>query len=105
MPNIYCLIMSGNGLTDEIRNYLLGTAQKMLRKGKKRLIIREDWCDGLVTTKFKNVCFGAISGVVFQAEIEASEFKTKVVFVVRPGEIPIEEVVWNEGMPYEPGLN
>lgn len=105
MFDIYCLMVHGHGLTDDVRNCLFDAAQEMLKKRKERRKIQKEFAEGLVTTKFKHVCFGAIAGIAFQAEIETDAYKTKVRFVVRPGDIPLEDRTWCDGVPYEPSMN
>ena len=88
---LYCLMVSGVPLSDEVTDVLLRTTRTMLRKGKERQSVRSDVCEGVVETRFRIANLGSLIGFVFRAEVESDAGKTTVRFLIDSQDISDEE--------------
>ncbi len=80
---IYCLVMSGASLTEELRSTLLRTALAMYSTNQEHQQLHGNDFEGRVTTEYKRGMVGVFSGTVFSAEIESDQGRTKVTYIVR----------------------
>lgn len=83
MQQIFCLMVSGPGLTAGINTALMLAAKDMYLEGARKKAIRGDTFEGLLTTDFNYVSLGSLSGLNFHATIEVGRGKTEADFIVR----------------------
>ncbi len=96
MKGFYCLMMNGRGLTDEIRTFLYRMACEMFKKGEERKAVKSPDCEALVRTSFSYAAMGSIYGTKFVADVESSNGKNHVEFIVhdRDLEEALKNGVW-----------
>lgn len=82
--DIYCLIVKGGFLTDEMRNELFDEAQEMLKIGRKKRKIKSHEMEGEIRTRFKISCLFGFAGIIFYALIETDKGIIKIDYVIRP---------------------
>jgi len=90
-------MVSGQSLTDDIRQALLETAQKMVKAGSKKRRFSLKGFEGRVTTKYEHHSIGNLRGMYFEATVESERVKTNVSFLVR--EVDLDEgdtYFWHE---------
>lgn len=98
MQPIYCIMFS-HSLNDDIRDLLLETAYVLLKSGTKRKKVRSHFCEGIITNVKPIAAYG-MNGVQFEAELETEKGDIKVVYMVRPQDLPdlededAEQVAW-----------
>ncbi|MBI4434344.1 hypothetical protein HY635_00795 [Candidatus Uhrbacteria bacterium] len=66
-------------------------AMVMQARKQQRLDLKQDDCEGRVTTAFESANIGGIAGTLFAAELDAEEGSTQVTFIVR--EIDLDEAI------------
>lgn len=94
---INCLMVSGQSLTDDIRQALLETARKMVKAGSKKRRFSLKGFEGRVTTKYEHHSVGNLRGMHFEATVESERMKTKVSFLVRQVDLDEgDEYFWHE---------
>lgn len=105
MFEIYCLIMSGEGLTHEIRTALFKGAKMMVEREWKQFAFQEEGFAAEIQTEFKYAGMGFIYGLVFDANVWLEdEGKTAAKFIVRTKDLEgvnPDSVFW---MRYNPEL-
>ncbi len=94
MSHVYCLMVTGGSLTDDVHDVLFDAAQAMCKRGQRKRRVRGDWYEGKVWTKFRYARIGGIAGVVFHAVVETKERAYRVNYVVRPARVHSSQVVW-----------
>jgi len=87
-------MVSGPGLTDDVRTILYKTAQKMLRKEWSKQKIKGEGFEGLITTKNETSVMGSIAGILFKATVETEATKTRVHYLIRRCEIDFDDGEW-----------
>jgi hypothetical protein len=92
--HIYCLMVTGAALSDAIRNVLFDKAQELVRNGPPKVRLVHDDFEGQITTDGDTELMGSISGQVFNAVVETDRMKTTVRYLVRPGDLHIDQRVW-----------
>ena len=95
---IYCMMWSGF-LDSNVHNTLFLAAREMVRDHREKQMIRNEWCEGLVRTKFTPALIGAVSGIIFDAEVETERGKSTVKYLVRTADLDedIGELEWTFG--------
>jgi hypothetical protein len=84
MTGIWCLMVGGGMLTDDMRTLLYAKACEMYRKDRRKGIIRGEDYEVVVRTKFEHASLGsAVSGTKFRAELACHFGTIKVSFVVQ----------------------
>lgn len=84
MTGIWCLMVGGGMLTDEMRTLLYAKACEMYQKDQRKGVIRGNDFEVVVRTKFRHASLGsAVSGTKFQAELVFHFGTIKVTFVVQ----------------------
>ena len=98
---IFCLMISGGSLTDEVRTLLYRAACEMHRKGQERKSVKSSDCEALVQTKFQFAMLGSIYGTKFTADVETQAGKTRVHYIVQSTDLEraLEEGVWDSLIP------
>ncbi|MBI3251389.1 MAG: hypothetical protein HYZ62_00590 [Candidatus Andersenbacteria bacterium] len=81
--NIYCIVVHGNLVSDEIRDELFATGYYMMLSHSKKKKIKTKECEGIVRTNFQRQVFVNIGGVVFIAELETAKAKIAVTYIIR----------------------
>ncbi len=66
-------------------------AMVMQARKQQRLDLKQDDCEGRVTTTFESANIGGIAGTLYEAELDAEEGSTHVTFIVR--EIDLDEAI------------
>lgn len=90
---IYCLMLSGRGLSEELCEALRRTANAMLGNDRRRRRFSCGEAEGVVTTKFQAASIGSLVGVVFEATYDRGKAtNNKVSFLVR--QAPPEADEW-----------
>lgn len=80
---IYCLMSSGVSLSDPARDALFQTACNCIRDEKNERKVYHDDVRGIVHTDFNFSTLGhAITGIVFEGEIETDQGSSYVKFIV-----------------------
>ena len=110
MEGIYCLMMNGRGLTDEIRMFLYRIACEMFKKGEEWKSVKSPDCEALVQTKFNFAMLGSIYGTKFVVDVETNNGKTHAEFIVHDRDLDkaMADGVWVPLMPTpeaNPGRN
>jgi hypothetical protein len=92
---IYCLLVSGLPLSEEMCDALHKGARRTVRTGKSRRKIRGSNFEGRVETTNEYVSLGTIAGVYFTGIVESNTFVTKVRFIVRTADLEgLDDAVW-----------
>jgi hypothetical protein len=104
---VYCLMFSGPGLTDNIRNILFDTAQEMVRKNKKKQKVEGENFEGQVTTLNKVIVNGGVTGMLFNAMIETEKASRVVSYMIRPTDLRSQDGSWDVFDPphFDPSMN
>ena len=100
---IYCLMVSGVPFNKIVTDTLVTTARDMLRCGAERRAVRAADIEGVIETRFKTAVLGSLTGIVFRAEIETDEGKTRTRFIVDSADISDEDfecLQWGEWSEY-----
>lgn len=84
MTGFVALMTSGMHLTDDLRNLLLMIAFAMIDEKEVEKRIKNEYCEGVVTTKFTPVLLGALGGIKFEAKIEMGLHTFKVHYIANP---------------------
>ena len=92
--DIHCLMVMSVQLTPEMTDLLFDAACLMLRGNSRARKFRSPEIEGRITTSFKMLSFGGISGVEFLAEVENEDGKGQVKFVVRPPDVDRRQLEW-----------
>lgn len=94
---IYCLMVSGPGLTSDMRTVLFSVARSMVASGVKKQQIRAETYEGCVYTKGDHAAVGPIHGLHFTAVIDTKNRTTHTSYVVPTGELEgIDQAIWEE---------
>lgn len=95
---ICCIIWSGHGLDEKMRNLLFTEAQKLLKKDLKSKRINQSWCEGRIRTKKERRSLGGFYGYVFYADIEWEKRKTSITFLAKEidGDIDSIDLIWTQ---------
>lgn len=101
MEDIYCVMFTGIPLDDEIRNFLLKVAQKMVDSKKSKVSVKNEELEGLISTKWLRKGIGSTFGIEFLADIDTLDGSTKVTYIVPSRKINIEDGFWLS-IPYSP---
>jgi hypothetical protein len=80
---IECLTFSGLPLTQAVLDLLFYTGWGMYSEGKQVAQIRQDNCEGRITSDFAYATLGSFFGIRFTADIEVEAGKTHVEFLIR----------------------
>lgn len=84
-------------LVTHVRLFL---AAMVMRASKQaHLNLKQDDCEGRVTTAFESASLGGIAGTLFEAELDAAEGSTRVTFIVREVDMDETEALLASGMP------
>ena len=86
MDKIYCLMVHGGSLTDEVRTSLVIAAQEMMntRERKMRLYNKAHGVKGWLLTQYKYNTLGTVGGFVFTAHFDCEGREIKARFIARP---------------------
>lgn len=84
---IYCLMVNGIPVTDELRIKLFKVACDMAKKKNVRRTFKGEDGEGMVVTSYQTTLMGTISGILFEADVETEEHQGKVSYIVRPSAI------------------
>ena len=86
MDKIYCLMVHGGSLTDEVRTSLLIAAQEMMdtREQKMRLYSKTHGIKGWLHTGYRYNALGTVGGFVFTAQFDCEGREIKARFIARP---------------------
>lgn len=71
----------------------------MQARKQQRLDLKQDDCEGRVTTSFESANVGGIAGTRFEAELDAEEGSTRVTFIVRGIDMEEAKELLASGMP------
>ena len=94
---IYCLMVGGSSLTDEMRTCLFRGARAMHQQKSEQTRIITDDLEAIIQTDFRCTGFGWIYGTLFSAQVDSIHGKTTVRYIVRTedlGEIDPEDMHW-----------
>ncbi len=97
MFEIFCLMVSGFGLTDRMRTQLFRAAKTMVENGKQKQPIKNDDFEASIRTDFKYTGLGSFYGILFIAEVESDRGETKVTYIVRTKDLEkvnLDECFW-----------
>lgn len=89
---IYFLSFDGPPVSDQISRLMFSSAQTMLREKDNRFVIKEDYCEGVVTTEWKLIALGNLYGYRFTATIEWGNRTSTIHFLGRKNDLNIEEM-------------
>ena len=90
-------MVSGPGLTSDMRTVLFNVARSMVASGVKKQFIRAEAYEGCVYTKGDHAGIGSVTGLHFTAVIEAEKRTTRASYIVPTGElIGLDQAVWEE---------
>jgi hypothetical protein len=85
---MFCCIGFSRSITsDDVRDALLQTAYLMLRGYERKRKVHSKFCEGVVTTDFKETSFVNITGVMFYATVECETGKNEISYLVRSRDI------------------
>ena len=87
---IHCILFKGENrqyVTKPIAECLFQIARCMAKFGKEKQKVVHDDCSGFVTTKWESAGMGAISGIIFDADVHTMKGQVQVKFLVRTGEL------------------
>ena len=99
---VYCLMVAGPGIDEEVRELLFDTAQAMHRKGSRRFRLRGGNFEGLITTANKTAVIGGVTGTIFNAVIESETSKHVVSYLIRPMDMENYVCLWSDWDPTRP---
>ncbi len=102
--SIFCVMLTGSALTDGARNSLLRAACEMFQKGRNEKKIKTESVEGKVKTDGRYSGLGSVYGMMFYADIESENGRSKIDFIVRTQDLvfvedldkAIEEGFWLE---------
>jgi hypothetical protein len=94
--NIYCLMVAGLSLTDDLRSVMFDRAQVMFREHSTWSKISGPNFEGGISTIFEEATIGSISGFRFQAEIDVGSKTGTVSFLVRPSDLRADDGIWRD---------
>lgn len=99
MLKVFCLMVSGIDLTEDMRMLLLRTARKMRQERQEICRVVSDDLEGLIKTDFLIGGLGDIWGIVFHAEVESVNGKAIVHYIVQTRDLETvdpEDMVWTD---------
>lgn len=82
-PKIFCILTSGQPLTEKVRDVLFENACDMIAEENEYQEIKGRDYAGVIKTDFETVSLGTAVGIVFDAAIEFNGKKTTVQYIVR----------------------
>lgn len=85
--SFYCIMITKPFLTDGIRDLLFQTAYLMMRFDSKQRRFRSADCEGYVTTDFKQIPYGGMSGIRFVGHVECQTGTEEVSYLVRDNDL------------------
>lgn len=95
---IYCLVVDGNLVDDDIRDMLLATAYQMAIGHQKKQRVKAEGCEGIVRTKFQRQSLVDIHGLVFMAELDTEKGRLAITYILRDQDLraleEMEEGAW-----------
>ncbi len=106
--DIYCLMVSGPGLTDGLRSLLFNQARRLLQYKKGYCRFRGSDFEGAVSTTNETGVIGSVSGVIFQAKLDIGNRTIEARYLVRAGDLADGEgqwIEWDGTLPFDPSLN
>jgi len=80
---IYCLMVGGANLTDQMRDLLFYSSREMFREGRHNAHVVTDDLEARIETAFKTAVLGYIAGPVFSAEVDSIRGKATVHYIIR----------------------
>lgn len=96
---INCLMWTGDTINDDLRNLLFNTAQDMLAGKTPEAVIKTDWCEGPIQTKFEIKGIGSTFGYKFDASIDWGNKHTKIEFIIKEQNIRFVGMRWIDATP------
>lgn len=88
-------MVAGIPLNETVRNMLFDIAQIMFSKRKSTFKLKKSWCEGSIKTDWVSSGMGGIFGTIFTANLETTEGKVTVNYLVKEDEnIRAEDLDW-----------
>lgn len=93
MFGLYCIMLSGTPLNEELRNLLCSTTREMFQEKINYKILKTSWCEGDLKTDWDRSSLGSTVGYLFQAFVEWGNKSTTVNFIIQDADFP-DNGVW-----------
>ena len=95
--NIYCLIWSGPGLSQELANHLFLEAQMLFKMKEKSRYTKNAHCEGSVKTEWARGSLGSTFGYIFEADIVWRDVPMTAKFICRETDLEPEDLRYSSG--------